>query len=216
MKKFDFILFSLFVFAFFLFSCSKVLFKVDIDEIGTYPQPLIQPLPIRVGVYYGNVFGTSQTIIKVKHSPTSSDYEYFVNAKMGKANIALFNYIFSHVFKEVTFIQNFREESENLADIDIIIKPKVKDCSSYHVVGLSKCEYHLFLKYFIMFYLPNKKPIGSWTIKGEGFVPYDMSFPQTLAKEGINIAMGEVAAKFMTDFCNQASIKKLFYNECNQ
>lgn len=43
-----------------------------------------------------------------------------------------------------------------------------------------------------------------------------MSLPQTLAKEGINIAMGEVAAKFMTDFCNQEDIKKLFYNQCNQ
>jgi len=30
------------------------------------------------------------------------------------------------------------------------------------------------------------------------------------------MAMREVAANFMTDFCKQADIKKLFYKKCSQ
>ena len=207
MKKFGFIFFSLFAFVFFIFSCSDMfIIKAEINEIGPYPQPLIERLPIKMGVYYDNDFSTVE--ITQETAPE--------NIKMGKANIALFDYILSHVFKEITIVQNFPEEIENIANIDLIIEPNIKDYSSYYVIGFIDSEYHVDITYEITFYSPIGKPIASWTIKGKGIVIYSFSSLKTLAKKATNIAMGEVAAKFMTDFCNQVDIKRLFYKECCQ
>lgn len=52
-----FILLILFVLAFLPLSCSHTL-NVNITEIGNYSQTLLEPLPINVGVYYGNDFRT--------------------------------------------------------------------------------------------------------------------------------------------------------------
>jgi len=98
----------------------------------------------------------------------------------------------------------------------LFIEPNIKDYYSYYVIGFIDSEYHVEITYVITFYSPIGKPIGSWTIKGKGIVIYSASLPQTLAKKATNIAMNEVAAKFMTDFCNQLDIKKLFYKECCQ
>ena len=170
-----------------------------------------------MGVYYGNDFGTFKTseMVEIIREGVES-FLYFEDIKMGKANIALFDYIFSHVFKEVTLIEHFPEKVDNIANIDLIIEPNLKDYSSYIIQGFSENEYHLFITYVITFYSPNSELISSWTIKGKGFVPYSMSLPQTLVKEGLDIAMREVAANFMIDFCNQVDIKKMFYEECSQ
>jgi hypothetical protein len=106
MKKSGFIFFLLFFFIFFIFSCSTKTFNVEINKIGTYPHPLIEPLPIKVGVYYGNDFGTFETTEKVEMKDAGSTiFTYIYNTKMGKANVALFDYILSILFEKVTPVQ---------------------------------------------------------------------------------------------------------------
>jgi hypothetical protein len=223
MKKLSFILFSLYAFVFFIFSCSLPKTYVEINEIGTYPHLLFKPLPIKVGAYYGSDFSKFEIIRRENKSfhwgsvpngkicPLDPDI-----IKIGKANIALFDYIFSHVFQQVTIIQHLPKKPENIADIDIIIESNVKDYSSYIKRGSIANKYHQFLTYVITFYSPNGEPMGSWTIEGKASFSYSLVLPGTLTKEGINIAMREVAVKFITGFCKQGKIKKLFDKQCNQ
>jgi hypothetical protein len=62
--------------------------------------------------------------------------------------------------------------------------------------------------------LPEGEKIGSWSIKGGGDALPRLN--ETAVVELTQMAMREVAAKFITDFCNQEDIKKLFYSQCNQ
>ena len=211
MKKFGFILFSLFVTTFFFFSCTRT-FNIEINEIGTYPQPLIEPLPIKVGVYYDNNFGTFETTQKVEVLDAGT---YIENIKMGKANIALFDYILSTVFEKVIPVQYLSEGSEYKKDIDLIIEPIVH---SYTYPNVTVDGPYIHIIYAINVYLPDGEQIDSWRIKGSGHVPprFELKHETTAVVELTQMAMREVAAKFITDFCNQEEIKRLFYEQCNQ
>ena len=212
MKKFGFILFSLFVTTFFFFSCTRT-FNIEINDVGTYPQPLFEPLPIKVGVYYGNDFGTFETTQKVELVDTGMSY--IENIKMGKANIALFDYVLSIVFEKVTPVQYLSKGSDHKKDIDLIIEPTVH---SYSIPNLTVDGPYIHIIYLINFYLPEGEQISSWRIKGSGHVPprIELKHETTAVVELTQMAMREVAVKFITDFCNQGDIKKLFYNQCNQ
>ncbi len=211
MKKLAFISFSLFASIFLFFSCTRT-FNIEINDIGTYPQPLIEPLPIKVGVYYDNNFGTFETTQKVEVLDVGI---YIENIKMGKANIALFDYILSTVFEKVTPVQCLSEGSKYKKDIDLIIEPTVH---SYTYPNVTVDGPYIHIIYAINVYLPDGEQIDCWRIKGSGHVPprFELKHETTAVVELTQMAMREVATKFITDFCNQEEIKRLFYEQCNQ
>jgi len=212
MKKSGFIFFSLSATIFFFFSCTKI-HNIEINDIGTYPPALIEPLPLKVGVYYGNDFGTFETTQKVEVA--EAGFTFIHNIKMGKANVALFNYILSAVFEKVTPVQHLSDGSGHNQGIDLVIEPTVH---SYTYPNPTADGVYIHIIYAINFYLPEGEQISSWRIKGSGHAPLKVEFKTETSQvvELTQIAMRDVTAKFITDFCNQADIKKLFYSQCNQ
>ena len=57
MNELRFKIVTLFAPALLLLGCTYT-WNINITKIGDYPLPLIEPLPINVGVYYGNDFRT--------------------------------------------------------------------------------------------------------------------------------------------------------------
>jgi hypothetical protein len=211
MKKLAFISFSLFASIFLFFSCTKI-HNIEINDIGTYPQALFDPLPIKVSVYYGNDFSTFETSQTIQHKEEVGA-TIIDNIKMGKANIALFDYILSSVFEKVTPVQYLSEGFDHIKDIDLIIEPTVH---SFTYPKFTADGSHIHIIYAIKFYLPTGEEISSWRIKGSGLMPLEIKSETSRAKELTQMAMRQVAAKFITDFCNQEDIKQLFYKQCKQ
>jgi hypothetical protein len=180
--------------------------EIKIDEIGTYPKPLIKPLQLSVGVYYGNKFSTQLELTGYRHQ--------IFNVQIGKANIALFNYILSNFFQKYTPIQDLSEISANIKNIDLIIEPTVY--SYTYNLPVPTFQFILII-YEIKFYTPDGEQISSWRIEGNGY----RSSPGFESEDALFLrltqkAMREVAAKFITNFCNQEEISKIFNNQCNQ
>ena len=191
MKKLGFILFLLFAATFFFSSCTRT-FNIEINDIGTYPRALFEPLPIKVGVYYDNDFSTFETTIK---KVIDSDLTFIENIKMGKANIALFNYILSTVFEKVTPVQYLSNGSDHKKDIDLIIEPTVHGYT-YSNPYVSGAYIHII--YVINFYLPEGEKISSWWIKGSGDVPPGFESETGGVIRRTQSAMRQVAVKFIT------------------
>lgn len=212
MKKLAFIVLSLFVSISLFFSCTKI-HNIEINEIGTYPTPLIKPLPLRVGVYYGKDFSTFETTQKVKIP--NADITLIDHVKMGKANTVLFDTILPMVFEKVTHVRNLSKGPDNIKDVNLIIEPKVH---SYSIPNPTAYDVYIHIGYDINFYLPEGEQISSWRIEGTGHAlpQIELKSEVTAVTELTQMAMREVAANFMTDFCKQADIKKLFYKECSQ
>jgi hypothetical protein len=184
-------------------------YNINITDIGTYPQPLFEPLRLKVEAYYGDEFRTFDIIQHYQKVGISS----VCKVQTGKANIALFNYILSTVFEKVTPVQYLSEGSDHKKDIDLIIEPTVHSYAyPDHING---GYFHII--YAINFYLPEGEQISSWRIKGGGHIPprFELKYETTAFVKLTQMAMRQVAAQFIADFCNQEEIKKLFNKQCN-
>jgi hypothetical protein len=203
MKKPGFILFSLFAFCFLLLGCIR---NVTISEVEHYPKPLLKPLPLKIGVYYNDDFRKYERMEYL--SPESG-----FNLRLGKANIALFDYILPHVFEEVTPVQHLSKANE---DIDIILEPSITSYSCNFIHGWeTKCQVDI--TYAITFYSPNSMRLGTWSINTEGFASTIISSTLPgLAKDATQIAMRDLAAQFMTGICKDMTTNQLFDKHCNK
>ena len=205
MKKLGFIYFSLFAFCFLILSCSP--HNVNITEIGNYPQPLIKSLPLKIGVYYKDDFRKFETV----EYPAG----FRLNIQMGKANIALFDYILPYVFEEVTPVQHLPQDFEHMENIDTIIEPSIKSYSCSDTYGL-KAEFEIHITYAITFYSPNGELIDVWLINSKGYASDYMANFAQLAKDATKNAMRDLTVQFMIDLCNNITIKELFNKPCNK
>ena len=224
MSHYRFITAILFVSAFFLLGFFKLKLNINISDIGNYPQPLIEPLPINVAVYYGNDFRSYKTVQTNDHP---EGFNKICNIQLGQANIALFDYILSNAFKNVTSFKSFPNQRVNLKNIDLLLEPKITDYT-YKAVELAEPEASINITYEIKFYSPAGEQIGTWVISGKSYLPPRLHRDATTHLETwyqkeqwwiirlTQLAMREVAARFLTDFCNQKDIQKLFYEQCNQ
>jgi hypothetical protein len=178
----------------FCLSCTKSI-NANVDKLGDLPTPLIEPLPLTVGVYYANDF-RNYKITRIYNN-------YVYNVQLGKANTSLFDYILSSLFKKVISVQNLPNENESIENYDIIIEPRVFYYDPYGKV---------YLKYEIQLYFSDGKKM-SWQIFGK-------SGAELLSTDNVikntQDTMRNIAAQFMTGFCNQKDIQKLFYKQCNQ
>jgi hypothetical protein len=217
MKKPGFILLSLFAFCFLILSCSPITWNINIPEGEHYPKPLVKPLPLKIGVYYNDDFRKYESIQSFSNSINVQELERF-NIRLGKANIALFDYIFPHVFEEVTPIQDLSEANDDMGNFDIILEPSITHYSCYITAGLlKKTKCHVYITYAITFYSLNSARLGTWSISAEGFESIIIgNFPWGLVKDATQSAMRDIAAQFMTGICKDMATKKLFDKHCNK
>jgi hypothetical protein len=212
MQRFLLILFVIISSTILFFGCSSIQScNIKIDEIGNYPQPLFEPLRLKVGAYYRDEFRTFDIIQQFKK--VGVDQTKICKMQLGKANIALFNYILFNVFEKVTAIQNLRKGPDHIKDIDLIVEPAVY---SYTYERSSAKFDYIHITYTINVYSPKGEQIDYWRIEGSGHMPKISSIKPSHVLELTQMAMREVAAKFMTDVCKRGEIKKLLYNQCNQ
>jgi hypothetical protein len=208
MKKPGFILFSLFAFCFLILSCSR--HNWTIPEGEHYPKPLLKPLPLKIGVYYNDDFRKYE-ILEISAAG--------LNIRLGKANIALFDYILPHVFEEVTPVQHLSEANEDMGNLDIILEPSITSysCNLDFITDFSKVKCQVDITYAITFYSPNSMQLGTWSINAEGFAASSGIGPLgALAEDATQIAMRDLAAQFMTGICKDMATKELFGKYCNK
>ena len=225
MIRLHIILYIFFALALLPLGCTHTL-NINITEIGNYSQPLIEPLPINVGVYYGNAFSTYKTTQEnffADPSAYSQDIGVTRISKiqLGEANVALFDYILSNAFENLTLVQHFPNESENLKNIELIIEPKLSNyIYSERQVYFEPAAW-VRVEYTINFYSPEGLQISTWTISGQSsrniiLHGIELLSGHTYCVELTQLAMREVVAQFFAGFCNQRDIKKLFDEQCNQ
>ena len=224
MNELRFITVIVFAPVFLLIGCTQTL-NINIDDIGNYSQPLNEPLPLNVGVYYGNDFRSYKTVQENFLADASPGAQGGVTRisqiQLGQANVALFDFILSHLFENLTSIQNIPNESENLTNIDLLVEPTISNyIYSERQVYFEPAAW-VRIEYTINFYSPDGLLISTWALSGQSsknitLHGIEILSGHTSSVELTQLAMREVAAQFFTGFCNQREIQKHFSEQCNQ
>ena len=125
-------------------SCSAVKQDIELKEITPLPQPLFNPLPLSILVYYDDDFSDyTATYQSPNHSVTST-------IKVGSFNTALFNYLLPNVFENVQIASHNSSEVDDTDTIDLVIKPAVLAFDYWRTSNFD----HLRILYSLTFSLP--------------------------------------------------------------
>ena len=190
-------------------SCSAVVQDIELKEITPLPQPLFNPLPLSILVYYDNDFSDyTATYQNPNHSVTNT-------IRVGSFNADLFNYLLPNVFEDVRVVPPNLSESNVTETIDLVIKPAVLAFDYWRTSNFD----HLRILYSLTFSLPGGEHVGSWEIRSHRSIPvtgfYSRRRTDLNIRELSHTVARELSAKFIVNICNQTFIAHISSPHCS-
>lgn len=169
--------------------------EVQVAPVFEFPTPLVEPLPVHMGVYYSENF-RNFTYYESKDEQGIDD----TSIKMGEAQISLFEKILPSVFEQVQVLER-GESASSRAHLDAVLVPQIIDVE-YSVPQTNKAKiYEVWIKYKFDLLALDGSSIASWTMPAYGKTPTALL---KSSKEAINLAsvmaLRDCGAAFITGF----------------
>ncbi len=142
--------------------------------------PLVEPLALTVGVYYGPAFRIYETTIK-RSGPSQVDRYHL---RLGPSSIALFDRILEAQFTEVRNVDRTLPLEAGEPELDAVIEVEIRS------VGLMSVGYDLTL------YAPTGQVIAKFDVNSS--IYYEYANLETIAR-ALRVAMRNAAARFLVD-----------------
>ena len=176
-----------------LTACSATTINIS----GTFPAPLVQKLPLTVGVFYDDAF-TNHSFIEINDN--TGDDQYIINS--GSSQVALFNTMLPAVFQNVIVLDSI-ESANDRSDLDAVFVPAVEEFQ----VGLPQKTrlnvYEIWVKYNMRLAGSNGDYIADWVMTAYGKSPEEtFQSVNDGVNDAANVALRDLAASFMLGFSN--------------
>lgn len=187
-----------------LTACSATTINIS----GTFPAPLVQKLPLTVGVFYDDAF-TNHSFIEINDN--TGDDQYIINS--GSSQIELFNTMLPAVFEEVVQLDSI-DSANALNGLDAVFIPGIEEFQ----VGLPQKTrlnvYEIWVKYNMRLARTNGDYIADWVMTAYGKSPEE-TFQSVDAgvNDAANVALRDLAASFTLGFGNVPEIKEWLRSE---
>lgn len=172
-------------------------------EVGTdveFPKPLVDELPMTVGVYY------SEEFTKYTHAEQRWGTEWKV--ELGKFHVRMSDRLFESAFRDTVPVKNLSElPSER--PLRAVIEPRIEQYSFITPRDTGAKYYAVTIRYRLNVFAPDGRLADSLTFTGYGSSPSSgmtSTNPMILATKA---AMRDAAAKFLVQFPEQPVTKKM-------
>jgi hypothetical protein len=151
-------------------------------------KPLIEPLPLTVGVYYGAEFRNFETV----HTRRVRDSIDHYHLRLGRPSMALFNLAFGALFAETVVLSAAPPWGDGGRQLQATIAPRIESAS------LSSVRYAFKLTG------ANGRVIADWNVAGQH--TGETSSERTVA-HSIRFAMRDAAADFLIGFQEEREVR---------
>jgi len=184
-----------------LAACAPTKFETSTD----LPQPLIEKIPIVIGVHLPPEF--TEKVYEEKRPAGGGEY----SIGLGKAQSAGFMRVLNAMFARVVPVASPGAAAATDAEIRGVLEPVLEDFAFVTPGDSGTQMYAASLRYTIRLYSPQGELADSWTFTGYGSQPAS-SFPgkgdAALAAATRN-AMRDAGAKLAAEFHEQALVRGL-------
>lgn len=173
---------------------------VQVAAESEVPTPLIDPLPLTIGIYYSEDFS------KYAHAEERWGVDW--KAELGPYHVRMADRLFAASFREIVPIKDLATLPDNPPYV-AIIQPRIEQYSFITPKDTGASYYAVTIKYRLDVLAPNGAPADSLTFTGYGsFKSGGMTStaPMVLATKA---AMRDAAAKFLVQFPEQEVAHKL-------
>lgn len=201
-------------------------------ETPTLPPALIEPLPIRVGVFFDNEFKNYQ--YRALLDPPEESLKIEIN--FGSSNVELFGSVFAQSFETIVVVDQWPYGQSDEADLDALIRPMILEVYSSadlhgpppgasglvivfeDVFSSGGPQINSSISYKFEFVEPNGQPIVSWVISDTTTAapPVFSGSTPSLQARVLEEQMRLIAARFLTEFSQQPEVRDWLRNKQSQ
>jgi len=177
-------------------ACSK---SVPISVSGTTPEPLINTIPITMGVIYDDEFKS----YVFKQTPEEGSKWRIEPADL---NIEFLDRVFNTMFRHVSTLDEVPTKT-NRANVQAVLHPSIEEFGFLTPKDTGLNSYSASIKYRIDMFTPTGELIASWPIIGYGkSIKKGLSAKKAL-NEASRLAIRDGAATIAIDFQKQTLIR---------
>ena len=181
-------------------ACTKVL-----DPAMEAPPVLVEPLPLTIGVYYGEAFRNHEVTNK---PPGEIDF----SIKTGPAHVSFYNDLFADVFAKTIPLQSRDSTQTGTQRLDAVIEPLITRVDYAFIDdGSLKGKSPASIYYVFRLYGPDGDEIHAWNIAGQG--QGESGALYLALQEALVLAMRDGGARFVAALHENGSLENCLANQ---
>jgi hypothetical protein len=167
---------------------------------GSFPAPVLEQLPLKVGVYYDPEFRNHEFF-----DEASSREETDWLVRTGPAQVEMYNTLLPGMFEEVVMLNELprrdRVDTVIERDLDAVLVPHVEELQ-YSIPNHTKINvFEIWMRYRYELYAPDGELLAEWSMTSYGKTP--TAFLQS-AEAAVNlaavVALRDAGANFAMNF----------------
>lgn len=176
--------------------------KVVVD--GNFPTPLIEPLPVVMGVWYGEDFANHEFFDEAKGRSESA---WIVQT--GAAQVEMWDILLGSMFKELVHMRGAPAPEQMNPSVDAVLIPHVDELQYTIPTHTNVKVYEIWMRYRFELVSTAGDPLAEWTMTAYGKTP--TAFLRS-NQEAVNlaavVALRDAGANFATNFTRGPEVQQ--------
>ncbi|MCH7694791.1 MAG: hypothetical protein IIB73_00630 [Proteobacteria bacterium] len=175
--------------------------SLAIKVTSEVPAPLINQIPLNIGVYYDEQFSHHV------YRENSEDRPNWT-IESGSSQVALFDQVLPSMFKQVQHVTSI-DLSANISKVDAVLAPHIEEMQFALPRETQSGLYEVWIKYNIQLYSPDGSLIADWPLTAYGKSSVEFLKNRSAGLQAaIEVALRDVGAKLALGFGNVIEIKQ--------
>jgi hypothetical protein len=168
----------------------------EVVVTGNFPPPLMEPLPVALGIWYEPEFAAHEFFDEAKGR---ADSTWLV--KTGEAQVQMWSQLFDRMFLRVEKMDGKPAPEQMNPAVDAVIIPRVDELQYAIPAHTNVKVYEIWMRYAFELVTTSGEPIAEWTMTAYGKTPtaFLQSDEEAVRLAGV-VALRDAGAHFITSF----------------
>jgi len=170
---------------------------------GNFPPPLMEPLPLSIGVWYGEEFANHEFFDEAKSRTESS---WIV--KTGTAQVQMWDTLLAGMFTNVVHMKGLPGPGQMNQSVDAVLIPHVDELQYAIPAHTNIKVYEIWMRYRFDMVTPSGDPIAQWSMSSYGKTPTAfLQSDQAAVNLAAVMALRDAGANFATNFTRVPAVE---------
>lgn len=170
---------------------------------GEFPPPLIEPLPVTLGIWYDEDFAGHELFDEAR---TKRESDWIVAT--GEAQIKMWDTLLEGMFDNLVHLEKAPGTGVTGPDVDGVLIPHVDELQYAIPSHTSVKIYEIWMRYRFELVTPDGKPIGEWTMTSYGKTPTAfLRSDEAAVNLAAVMALRDAGANFATTFTSVPAVR---------
>ena len=168
----------------------------QVDVEGNFPAPLMEPLPLTIGIWYPEEFANHEFTETAKSREESG---WIV--KTGEAQVQMWDTLFDGMFYQMVHMKGQPGPGQMNQVVDAVLVPHVEELQYAIPAHTNVKVYEIWMRYRFEMKTTGGEPIAEWTMTSYGKTPTAfMQSDEGAVNLAAVMALRDAGANFATNF----------------